>query len=102
MIRRPPRSTLFPYTTLFRSRVRYRTAAADSGGERGEGGSARSGPGAARGDRLGEHPRGSGGVPPRGSPSPSPRGAVDSEDTRGGPPPRPPPPGGGWAPPAPA
>src|SRR5688572_2931349 len=24
MIRRPPRSTLFPYTTLFRSRVRYR------------------------------------------------------------------------------
>src|SRR2546426_4442606 len=24
MIRRPPRSTLFPYTTLFRSRVRIR------------------------------------------------------------------------------
>src|SRR5256885_17230566 len=24
MIRRPPRSTLFPYTTLFRSRVRLR------------------------------------------------------------------------------
>src|SRR5256885_8076645 len=24
MIRRPPRSTLFPYTTLFRSRVCYR------------------------------------------------------------------------------
>src|SRR5256885_12352218 len=24
MIRRPPRSTLFPYTTLFRSRVSYR------------------------------------------------------------------------------
>src|ERR1035441_10998542 len=24
MIRRPPRSTLFPYTTLFRSRWRYR------------------------------------------------------------------------------
>src|SRR5688572_31374559 len=23
MIRRPPRSTLFPYTTLFRSRIRY-------------------------------------------------------------------------------
>src|SRR5256885_5092650 len=23
MIRRPPRSTLFPYTTLFRSRVKY-------------------------------------------------------------------------------
>src|SRR5256885_4149745 len=25
MIRRPPRSTLFPYTTLFRSRARART-----------------------------------------------------------------------------
>src|SRR3712207_7218658 len=23
MIRRPPRSTLFPYTTLFRSKIRY-------------------------------------------------------------------------------
>src|SRR2546427_9553577 len=27
MIRRPPRSTLFPYTTLFRSVVKKRTAA---------------------------------------------------------------------------
>src|SRR2546421_8978041 len=27
MIRRPPRSTLFPYTTLFRSRTLTRTAA---------------------------------------------------------------------------
>src|SRR3712207_7959765 len=27
MIRRPPRSTLFPYTTLFRSRKRHRGAA---------------------------------------------------------------------------
>src|SRR3712207_8706469 len=27
MIRRPPRSTLFPYTTLFRSRVARRAAA---------------------------------------------------------------------------
>src|SRR5215212_3587270 len=26
MIRRPPRSTLFPYTTLFRSRARWRAA----------------------------------------------------------------------------
>src|SRR2546428_7078772 len=25
MIRRPPRSTLFPYTTLFRSRTRWQT-----------------------------------------------------------------------------
>src|SRR3989442_10481507 len=30
MIRRPPRSTLFPYTTLFRSRAAPRSA--DSGG----------------------------------------------------------------------
>src|SRR5258708_29336102 len=28
MIRRPPRSTLFPYTTLFRSRLRIRPLAA--------------------------------------------------------------------------
>src|SRR5438093_7568026 len=28
MIRRPPRSTLFPYTTLFRSRPRRRTSPA--------------------------------------------------------------------------
>src|SRR5947209_14599109 len=40
MIRRPPRSTLFPYTTLFRSSVSFRyrpSAAADralGGGER--------------------------------------------------------------------
>src|SRR3712207_7085114 len=26
MIRRPPRSTLFPYTTLFRSAVRYKVS----------------------------------------------------------------------------
>src|SRR2546430_6688234 len=31
MIRRPPRSTLFPYTTLFRSPVRHRLRHADSG-----------------------------------------------------------------------
>src|SRR2546430_10843085 len=30
MIRRPPRSTLFPYTTLFRSRAAFRTARASS------------------------------------------------------------------------
>src|SRR2546426_11617922 len=29
MIRRPPRSTLFPYTTLFRSRVTHRVVIAD-------------------------------------------------------------------------
>src|SRR3712207_7074177 len=31
MIRRPPRSTLFPYTTLFRSRVERDAVAADAG-----------------------------------------------------------------------
>src|SRR3712207_7606320 len=31
MIRRPPRSTLFPYTTLFRSIVRYAVPGARSG-----------------------------------------------------------------------
>src|SRR5690349_24078260 len=31
MIRRPPRSTLFPYTTLFRSRVRGDDPADDGG-----------------------------------------------------------------------
>src|SRR5256885_13029503 len=31
MIRRPPRSTLFPYTTLFRSRLRSRSAAGIAG-----------------------------------------------------------------------
>src|SRR5688572_31696682 len=35
MIRRPPRSTLFPYTTLFRSRSGHALhAAADGGAER--------------------------------------------------------------------
>src|SRR2546430_7361833 len=31
MIRRPPRSTLFPYTTLFRSRVRRRLSQGGAG-----------------------------------------------------------------------
>src|SRR2546430_11443445 len=32
MIRRPPRSTLFPYTTLFRSRIRPVESLTDAGG----------------------------------------------------------------------
>src|SRR5260221_1812015 len=32
MIRRPPRSTLFPYTTLFRSKVGRRTRVQDANG----------------------------------------------------------------------
>src|SRR5256885_8585747 len=34
MIRRPPRSTLFPYTTLFRSRSPYRRVVRRAGGLR--------------------------------------------------------------------
>src|SRR2546427_1756351 len=34
MIRRPPRSTLFPYTTLFRSRALAGRASHGAGGER--------------------------------------------------------------------
>src|SRR3712207_6873013 len=36
MIRRPPRSTLFPYTTLFRSPARERIAADSKSGRHGE------------------------------------------------------------------
>src|SRR5436309_8827257 len=43
MIRRPPRSTLFPYTTLFRSRLR---AAAPGDGQPGAGHEPPRGPGA--------------------------------------------------------
>src|SRR2546426_1965331 len=46
MIRRPPRSTLFPYTTLFRSRVRRRESSRRGDGT---GGSWR------RGERSEEH-----------------------------------------------
>src|SRR5256886_10753117 len=42
MIRRPPRSTLFPYTTLFRSRVRVRERAEGAGPRRAHGRPARS------------------------------------------------------------
>src|ERR1039458_10532676 len=42
MIRRPPRSTLFPYTTLFRSHI---------GRDPGRSGAARSGPAPVRPDR---------------------------------------------------
>src|SRR2546426_6605979 len=36
MIRRPPRSTLFPYTTLFRSRSTVQDDARDADGHRGD------------------------------------------------------------------
>src|SRR3712207_7039034 len=67
MIRRPPRSTLFPYTTLFRSRR------AGPGG-RGEGGRA-------DGPVLGARPaRGRAGGRPRGVPPPGP--PQDRKSTR--------------------
>src|SRR3712207_6944472 len=47
MIRRPPRSTLFPYTTLFRSRIAGAEGALASGHLQGK---VRSGPGACIGD----------------------------------------------------
>src|SRR2546430_4266444 len=51
MIRRPPRSTLFPYTTLFRSQAAPHAHAADHGDRDGRGDRARGGegPGAAEG-----------------------------------------------------
>src|SRR6266540_6495406 len=48
MIRRPPRSTLFPYTTLFRSRPRARSDQCRSG-------SARAGPDESSRQRPGRH-----------------------------------------------
>src|SRR5438309_4413076 len=41
MIRRPPRSTLFPYTTLFRSLARPRPARAEDEGSRHRGAAGR-------------------------------------------------------------
>src|SRR5688572_32186176 len=63
MIRRPPRSTLFPYTTLFRSHRPARPALRAGGPAGGGGAPARRGGGSAR---L--------------SPSPGPRGAGRSEE----------------------
>src|SRR5690349_22582472 len=48
MIRRPPRSTLFPYTTLFRSHVRERLAARDARPRPHAGGTVRAAAGRAR------------------------------------------------------
>src|SRR3712207_8284814 len=57
MIRRPPRSTLFPYTTLFRSRARLAGEGADGGhGDLARGRGAVPGPGALRGGGAGPAP----------------------------------------------
>src|SRR2546427_4325193 len=57
MIRRPPRSTLFPYTTLFRSDRRGRRGNGGAGGEPGSGARApcRSAPARDRDLRSEEH-----------------------------------------------
>src|SRR5438105_10544675 len=62
MLRRPPSSTLFPYTTLFRSRDAWQGARAPARGSHGAGrrapyGGARGSPGAGGG---GDRPRGRG------------------------------------------
>src|SRR3712207_8157673 len=54
MIRRPPRSTLFPYTTLFRSAHIGRILAAEFEPERREGARRRALDGAPSGDGAGE------------------------------------------------
>src|SRR5258706_7032249 len=61
MIRRPPRSTLFPYTTLFRSEVQYRRMLGGARDEPRRGGHQPDG-GTGRAD-AGEHCEGE---PPRG------------------------------------
>src|SRR2546426_3782244 len=74
MIRRPPRSTLFPYTTLFRSTTgSHAGCPADPAGRRSDGGER--GHGGAGGSRpsAGRRRRG----PPRARP-----GCIDRESTR--------------------
>src|SRR2546427_9338455 len=89
MIRRPPRSTLFPYTTLFRSLVHLR-------GDGGAGGADRHGrserPMPALLDQRGDL-SGGGGPRPPGPPPPPPGGEGPPPlSGRGGPPPVGPPP----------
>src|SRR5258708_19481327 len=55
MIRRPPRSTLFPYTTLFRSLVPHPQQRAQGATEEGAARSDGSGPCSAAGRRSEEH-----------------------------------------------
>src|SRR5687768_17627907 len=60
MIRRPPRSTLFPYTTLFRSRAAARAEARELGQDHRRQGAARR-----AADPAGALGRGQGLLPPR-------------------------------------
>src|SRR3712207_9376567 len=87
MIRRPPRSTLFPYTTLFRSwRLTPGGSRARSSPDAHAGGG-RSRPARARGQRqgapaLGGHRGGDGGVPPRGVPHARADGGARTSDRK--------------------
>src|SRR2546430_6020256 len=56
MIRRPPRSTLFPYTTLFRSRAELAQRAVELGRQPGDGGEHVIADGRGPGDGRGEGP----------------------------------------------
>src|SRR3712207_7636664 len=58
MIRRPPRSTLFPYTTLFRSHLADLVGAADPGVEGEVPGRQRGEGGLHAADRPGDRPQG--------------------------------------------
>src|SRR3712207_210545 len=60
MIRRPPRSTLFPYTTLFRSRRRRGVRLLRRGGHRGDGPARQAPPGRDRRPRPADHRPGGG------------------------------------------
>src|SRR3712207_7490244 len=71
MIRRPPRSTLFPYTTLFRSHPHRHPRHPPGGAEQGGGRRGRR-----RGQGRGDHHAGVGRLPPG-------AGAEESEQLRG-------------------
>src|SRR2546428_10605787 len=96
MIRRPPRSTLFPYTTLFRSHVRQSRQSDEAGA--GDAGAPRQGPGGSgdedrpgiggRGEGGGRRQRRGGGrVGQKPSRKPQRRGRGGGGGTGGGPPP---------------
>src|SRR2546427_3760980 len=70
MIRRPPRSTLFPYTTLFRSRLRVATQDERGGAQGGGAG------------RRPDRGRGVHAVRRRTSPAPNARSSRDRKSTR--------------------
>src|SRR2546430_4007680 len=62
MIRRPPRSTLFPYTTLFRSALLFQRDARSAGPCPAAHGGAPTAPAAGRAQRRGGHASAAGGT----------------------------------------